>query len=309
MSIDRVANLTQSAFLSSQINRQEAKISDLTTQVSSGQVSDSYSGYGDQTMAMESARAVVNRTSGYQTATTLATTQCDLQDSLLDQLSTLSSNLKTAISEAVATGDGSSLKTTCSNTFDQASAILNYQDSNGNYVFGGGNNATKPFTVSSFSDLATATLSDSFVNGQTVKSVQVADGQSLDYGLNASNVGTDLMTTLQEISSTISTDGDFSTSLTQSQQDYLSNEISSAQKAYASINTISAQNGDTYQQLETAADTQTTMLTLYKGFVSGVQDVDMATVSTDLTNAQTALQAVTLVTSTLNQVSLLDYLS
>lgn len=309
MSIGRVANLTQSSYMSSQIVKDEATVADLTEQTSTGQKSTSYSGYGNDTIAMESARAVVNRNKAYQTGTTLATTQVELQDDQLSQLSTLADNLKTAVANAVSTGDGSSLSQTCSGIFDQASAILNYKDSNGSYVYGGGNDTTEPFTVSSFTNLATADLSTSFVNGSSLKSVQVADAQTIQYGLTASSVGSDLMTSLQEISSYIQTNGDFTSTITTDQSTFLSDELSSVNTAYTSINAISAKNGNTYQELESAADTQSSMVSLYTEFVSDIQDVDMATVATDLSNAQTALQAVVLVTSTLNKVSLLDYLS
>ena len=53
---------------------------------------------------------------------------------------------------------------------------------------------------------------------------------------------------------------------------------------------------------------QTSMSTLYKGFVSNIQDTDMATAATQLSLNQTALQAALQVTSTLNHLTLLNYL-
>jgi flagellar hook-associated protein 3 FlgL len=308
MSVDRVATSTQSSYLTSQMLKSEAKVAKYADQTATGQKSTSYTDYGDQTLAMESARAVVNRTTGYQTATSLATTQTELQDNQLTQISTLASSLKDAIAEAVATNDGSTLKDTASNTLDQVAAILNYRDSNGSYLYGGGNDSSAPFTVASFADLASTSLADAFANGSTVKSVQVSDSETIDIGLTASDVGTDLMTTLKELSSYIADNGDFGTTLTADQSSFLTGEISSAANAYSSINHTTALNGFAANQLETAADTQTTMMTLYKGFVSNIQDVDMAEAASNLTSAQTALQAVVQVTSTLNSVSLLDYL-
>lgn len=319
MAVDRVATSTQSAYMSSQMMKKEVEVSNLTTQVSTGQKSTSYADYDDDTMAMESARGVVNRTTAYQTATTLADTQCELQDSLLDQLSSIASDLKDDISNAVATGDGTTLSDDCSDIFDQVEAILNYQDSNGNYVFGGGNDTTEPFTLDSFDDLvslsSSSALTDStdadyvFQNGSTIKSVKVSDSQTIDYGVLASDIGSDIMSTLKEIGDYINTNGDFSSTITTDQSTFLSDEITSARDAYQSINYIEANNGNAYNQIEDAADTQTTMIDLYSGFLSDIQDVDMSEAATNLSNAQTALQAVVMVTSSLNDVSLLDYLS
>jgi len=51
------------------------------------------------------------------------------------------------------------------------------------------------------------------------------------------------------------------------------------------------------------------MSTLYKGFASDIQNVDMATASTNLSENQTALQAALEVTAQMGQLSLLNYLS
>ena len=50
------------------------------------------------------------------------------------------------------------------------------------------------------------------------------------------------------------------------------------------------------------------MSTLYQGFASDIQDVDMATAATNLNQNQTALQAALEVTAQLGQLSLLNYL-
>ena len=50
------------------------------------------------------------------------------------------------------------------------------------------------------------------------------------------------------------------------------------------------------------------MSTLYSGFVSNIQDTNLATAATQLSLNQTALQAALQVTSTLNRLSLLNYL-
>jgi len=309
MSVDRVATNNQSAYLTTQLLKSEATVSKYTNQVSSGKVSTSYEGIGDKTQALESARAVVARTTAYQTATTLAQTQTDLQDTQLSELSTLASDLKTAITDALANGDGSTLSATIQDTFDQVASILNSKDSNGNYLYGGGNDSSQPVTAKSLSDLTSlSSVSDAFANGSSVKSVQIADGQTVGIGVLASDVGTQLMQTLKDISSYVNTNGDFSSTLTSSQSSFLTSETSSASSAYSAINTISAENGDAYNRLKTASDTQSTMLTLYKGFVSDIEDADMTTAATNLSNAQTSLEAVAKVTASLNSISLLDYL-
>ena len=75
-----------------------------------------------------------------------------------------------------------------------------------------------------------------------------------------------------------------------------------------SLNTATAQNGYAYNALQNAAGQQTSMNTLYSGFISNIQDTNMAQAATQLSLNQTALQAALQVTSTLNQLSLLNYM-
>jgi flagellar hook-associated protein 3 FlgL len=76
----------------------------------------------------------------------------------------------------------------------------------------------------------------------------------------------------------------------------------------AGLNNATAGNGDIFNQLQNATTQQTSMSTLYSGFVSKIQDTDLATAATQLSLNQTALQAALQVTSTLNKLTLLNYL-
>jgi flagellar hook-associated protein 3 FlgL len=318
MSVNRIATSNQYAYLTSKLLNTQATVAKYTEETANnGQISTSYGDYGDKTMAMETARSMVERTTAYQTATKLASTQTKLQDNQLSSLSDLAKELKTAISDAISSGDGSSLVTTCADIFNSAASILNYQDSNGSYIYGGGNDSEKPFSVSSFTDLVNYSLDASdpskpyaFTNGSTVKSVQVADNQTVAIGLAASDVGTSLMSTLKEVAKYLSDNSmtTFSASISTADNTFLTGEITSATTAYKNINEVSAKNGIAYQRLETASDTQTSTLTLYNGFVSGIQNENLTTIAAELANAQTSLQAAVQVTSMLNSVSLLKYI-
>ena len=99
-----------------------------------------------------------------------------------------------------------------------------------------------------------------------------------------------------------------STSLSQAQNTFLTGEISSLGGVAANLNNATAQNGDAYNQLQNATTQQSAMSTLYSGFISNMQDTNMADAATQLSLNQTALQAALQVTSTLHQLTLLNYL-
>ena len=312
MSIDRVSTSNQSQFLLSQIEQANSQLDKTQAQVSSGLVSTTYAGYGSKVAVLAAAQTAAAQATAYQTNTTQAVNQANLQDSQLSSLSDLANQLRSALTTAVANNDGSTLMATAGGIFDQVSQILNTQDADGNYLYGGDKDNTPPLNVTSLSQLAALpSASDAFSNGTEKKSVMVGDGQSVQVGVLASDIGTGLMQTLKDIAGfDAGSDGDFSgtQNLTGAQNTFLTNEIQTSADAASGVNAAAAANGYVYNQLQDASDHQSSLSTLYQGFVSNIQNVDMPTAITQLNQNQVALQAALQVTAQLNQVSLLNYL-
>jgi flagellar hook-associated protein 3 FlgL len=311
MSIDRVSTAQQSAFFLSQINQAGAKLDQTNQQIASGVVADTYAGFGDQAQVLQATLSAQARNTAYTSATNLASTQVDLQDTQLTSLSDLAAQLKKAVSDAVANNDPTGLMAQVDGIFSQAVSILNSKDANGDYIYAGGKTDTAPVTVSSLSDLIAAAPGSIFANGDNRKAVQVADGQTVSFGVTASDAGSGLLGALKAIASFDSgTDGDFngSTNLSQAQTDFLTGQIASTGTVAAALTNVTAQNGNVYNQLQTAQTQQGATDTLYKGFVDKIQNTNMAQAATQLSLNQTALQAALQVTATLNQLSLLNYM-
>ncbi|MEI9996586.1 MAG: flagellin [Rhizomicrobium sp.] len=312
MTIERTSSAGQSQFLLTQVQAAASQLDKTQAQVASGKVSTDYAGLGDKVAVLEAARTAANKATAYQTNTTAAVNQADLQDSQLSSLSDLAGQLRQALTTSIANGDGSTLMATAQGIFDQASQILNTKDANGNYLYGGDKDNVPPLNVSSLSQLAALpSAAGAFSNGTQQKSVMVADGQSVQVGVLASDIGGDLMQTLQDIAQfDAGSSGNFagSTNLTQAQSTFLSNELPSAITAATNVNAAAASNGFVYNQLKDASDNQSSLATMYQGFVSNIEDVDMPTAITQLNQNQVALQAAVQVTAQLNQVSLLNYL-
>jgi flagellar hook-associated protein 3 FlgL len=224
-------------------------------------------------------------------------------------LSSLAEQLKEAITTATGNADGSGLMATARAVFDQAASILNSADFNGNYIYGGGQGNAKPFTATALSDLAGGSVSSFFQNGTEKKSVLVGDGQSVQIGMLASDIGSQLMTALKNLVSADSPSGSLDGALTSAQAtDLTDNVLPSATQAYTELNTTTAVNGDAYNRLGDAVTNQQSLSTLYKGFVSDIEDVDMTQAVTRLNQNQVALQAALAMTAKLGQLSLLNYL-
>ena len=312
MSIDRVSTSGQSQFLLAQIQNAAQQLDKTQTQVASGLVSTTYAGLSDKVSVLEAAQTAASQADAYQASTTQAVNQADLQDSQLSSLSDLANQLRQAITTSVANNDGTTLMATAQGIFDQASQILNTKDANGNYLYGGDKDNTPPLNVTSLSQLAALpSASAAFSNGTLKKSVMVGDGQSVQVGVLASDVGSSLMQTLKDLAGfDAGSTGNFAATpnLTEAQNNFLTGELPTAIGAASDINAAAASNGFVYNQLKDASDQQSSLSTLYQGFVSNIENVDMPTAITQLNQNQVALQAALQVTSQLNQVSLLNYL-
>jgi flagellar hook-associated protein 3 FlgL len=235
-----------------------------------------------------------------------------MQDTQLTSLSDLVAKQKKAVSDASSNNDGTTLMGQVQSIFDQATALLNSKDANGDYFYSGGKTDTAPVNVTSLSQLsALPAVSGAFTNGDIKKSVQVADGVNVSFGVLASDVGTGLMQALKDIASfDAGSSGDLNNakSLSQAQADFLNGQITSLTGVATDLNTKVAANGYVYNRLQDAGTQQTAMTTLYKGFVNDIQSTNMADAATQLSLNQTALQAALQVTATLHQLSLLNYL-
>jgi flagellar hook-associated protein 3 FlgL len=312
MSIDRVATSAQTAYFLSQIQNAGNALDKTQQQIASTKVSDTYAGFGNQTQVLTATIAANARNSAYTTATNFAVTQTDLQDTQLTSLSSLAAQLKKAVSDAVANNDATTLMNQAQSIFDQASAILNTKDSNGDYLYSGGKTDVAPMTATSLSSLAALpSASAAFANGTLTKSVQVADGTSVSYGVTASDVGTGLMQALKDIANfDAGGTGNFNaaTSLSAAQNTFLTGAIAQAGTVNSNLNAATATNGYVSNRLTDSQTQQTSMNTLYKSFVSNIQDTNMAQAATQLSLNQTQLQAALQVTAGLHQLSLLNYL-
>jgi flagellar hook-associated protein 3 FlgL len=309
MSIDRVATSAQTAYFLSHIQTAGHALDKTQESIASGKNANTYAGFGDRAQVLTATIAAQSRNAAYANATKFAVTQTDMQDTQLTSLSSLAALLKKAVSDAVANNDGSTLMAQVQSIFDQASAILNSKDANGDYIYSGGKTDVAPVSVNSLSALRTAaSTASTFANGDLKKSIQVADGVTVPYGMAASDIGTGLMDALRTIA--ISDNGaNFTAGLSSTQNDFLSGMIGTVANAATDLNAKSAANGYVSNRLSDAQTQQEAMTTLYKGFVSNIQDTNMADAATQLSLNQTQLQAALQVTAGLHQLSLLNFLS
>ncbi len=310
MSVDRVGSFATTQLMLSQMQRAQVALDTSSRQVASGKRADTYAGYGESTAIMEAARSASAHADAHFQAAQQASTRLDLQDAQLTQLSTLSAQIRQMLTTAAANGDGTALMDQLEGLFDQATEIFNSRDSSG-YIYGGDNNQTPPVTVSSLSDLAALpSVSDAFANGSVKLSVRVGDNRTVEVGLLASEIGTDLMSLFQQIAQfDAGVNGPFPAGVTTpTQQNFLESTIATASSVGAGVNAQAATNGIRYNSVQLWMDQLKSSSIIHKDFVSSIEDVDIAEALARLNQNQLQLQASFQIGAKLNQMSLLDYL-
>lgn len=309
MTIDRLGSYANTQMFLARLMKAESAFELSNRQVATGKLADDYAGYRDKTAVMEAARSASARTDANAATAMLAAARLDVQNTQLGQLSEIANQIRLALTKATADGDATSLMSQLEGYFDQVVGLMNAKDANG-YIYAGDNNQTVPVVVNSLSDLAALpAVADAFVNGTIKTEVKIGDSHNVEVGLLASDLATDLFTLLRQVAQfDASVDGPFSGTTTSVQQSFLESTIPTAIDAQHSVNAQVAANGINFQMVDQATEQLKAASVVYKGFVSSIEDVDMAQAIAQLNQNQIALQAAFQVTSTLNRLSLLDYL-
>ncbi|MGU3554860.1 flagellin [Methylobacterium radiotolerans] len=134
----------------SQLQALKGQLNDLTNQLSSGQVSQTYGGLGSGRSTALSAQATLSALTGYAAGITAAQTRTNLAVTSLTQVATLGTSTGTMLQnglQSVAANSVSGRSTALAN-LQTALDTLN-ESAAGNYLFGGSNTTTQPVVDSS----------------------------------------------------------------------------------------------------------------------------------------------------------------
>jgi len=309
MAIDRIGTNATAQVVMAQLKIAESQLDQSNRQVASGKVADSYAGYAGKTAALEGARTAAARADADIATANEASRRLDLQDSLLGQLSDLGNDVRLALTNAVANNNGASLMTEMQGYYDRAVQILNAKDGD-SYIFAGEKDGTAPVTANTLADLAALpAAADAFDNGTVKRNVRIGQGQTVEIGVLASDLGTQLFSLFRDVAQfDAGAGGPFGDQLNQAQSDFLTTNIKTAADAASGINVQAGANGFKYQAVQNAMEHLQASSNIYKTFVSNIEDVDMAEAVSRLNQNQVAFQAALQITAKLNQITLLDFL-
>ena len=309
MAIDRIGTFMNSHLLLAQIQRAEHELNESNRQVAGGRVSDTYAGYGTKTAALEAARSAAAKAEAHMAVAKQASSRLDLQDAQLAQLSDIVDRARQTMMQAMAQGNGATLMVQMQDIFDQALTVLNAKDGSG-YLYGGENDQVPPVTVTNLTDLAALpSVADAFANGSVAREARIGENRTVQVGVLASDLATELFTMLRDIKQfDQGAGGPFATNLTAAQDSFLGSQIQVAISAHTNVNAQAAANGGRYQLVQHALSELNAASTVYQGFVAEIQDVDMGQAMARFNQNYVALQAALKISATMGQLSLMNFI-
>jgi flagellar hook-associated protein 3 FlgL len=281
----------------------------INNQVSSGQNATDLQGYAAQAETLMAMQNVQGQVGSYLSTGQVLTAKLSSQNTALLQISGSATAAGQAVTNALAAGNGDTVMQALQSAMNQLVQGLN-TTFNGQYLFGGGQVNTQPFSASALSDLTNApSIASLFHNDQLTQQAKIDQNTTLQTGFLADQLGTPLLNAIQAIVAyDQGPNGPFSGPLTQAQTAFLQSQIAAFSSATTQLNTAAGRNGLLQSELSNTqtdlGDQQTTLQNL----IGTITDTDMAQAATNLQQAQLAVQASARVFSSLSNSSLVNLL-
>jgi flagellar hook-associated protein 3 FlgL len=307
--MDRVTTFASYNSVINNLMNTESQLNKINAQVSSGKAASDLAGYDGATEALVAARTLQIRNDGFVKANTALTSKLDAQNEGLTQVSDAGSGARQAIAEAIASGSADGLMSTLQSDFGQAVSGLNTQY-DGQYLFSGGKVTTAPVAAQTMADLTAPPPGGVFQNDQLASVSQLDASTTIQTGMLADQVGTNLFNAFQQLEAfDQGAGGPLSGQLTPAQVTFLTNMLHAFDAANTGMTDTVAANGLLQNRVAQVQATQLEQQTNLQNVVGNISDVDMAKASSQLSQAQVALQASARVFASLQNTSLLSYLS
>lgn len=315
----RISNLSQQQLLLSRLLENKQTSVNFQNQVSTGLKSQNLQGLARESNALLVSKASVSRLDSYMQSNRELQTRLEIQNTALGGIAQVADDLRQDMISAVNLNSSVGFITKMEDHLDRLINLLNTTHG-GKYVFGGTRTEQEPINVNNTTELLALTATADAFDNNTIKPSQlVDDNQSLEFGLLADDIAEPLLNSIRRIlqfhNGTLPTGaaayapaGNFSDPLSDNQRDFLIAEFGNANTAIQTARDAEATNGVDLATVDKLLERQTQDINFLKGFVSDLENVDIAEAISNLQNSETALTASIQVMSRLNQISLLNFL-
>lgn len=298
----RIASIPLQQTMSNAIQRSQQKLAASQAQLATGKKAPDFAALGTQAVRNLSAHSLVSREKAHSAVAAQVGTTLSLYDANISAMETMANELRQSALTAIGIHDATSLQESINAAFAQFRSTMN-ASSGGVPLFSGTQSAT-PFVPQTLADTVGLDPQDAFTNDQVRASARVGDGINVQYGVTASELGSDMLSAFR----TLAEAGEITDQPTPAQFDALRIAVDQLDTALGSIRGINAENGRKQAQLETLGIRAEQRSMIYQDVISRNEDADLAQVAVDLKQQQAVLEASYAVFGKLSGMSLVDYL-
>lgn len=299
----RVATIPMQTTLANAIQRSQQALNTSQLQLSTGKKVTDYAGLGLDAVRTLSARTMLSQQDSYQSVASRVSTTLSLYDANLNQIDSSLSDLRTQLMTALGTGDSPSLQTAVEGAFSDVRASLNATEG-GVPLFAGSQTSDTPFVPKTLEDTVGLASADAFANDSVRQSARMGDGVDVQYGITASDVGTNLIPAFR----TLAEAGPFGDKLTDDQKAAIQTALDQLDTGLSDVRNVNAANGRRQNQVDSLSTRASERSDLLTEVIGGVEDADLGQVAIDITQRQTVLEASYSVFAQLSSLSLTNYL-
>ncbi len=279
-------------------------------QVSTQKLGANLKDYARHAEMLTAMKAIDTRLSGYLDQNKLITDKLETQNFALNQVATASDETRQTIADALASGRADTLMQDLAGQFANAVGGLNAKYG-GKYLFSGGQIDTQSVSATSMADLTdpSKTIPDFFHNDTYITQAKVDDTTTVNTGLLADKLGTNLLTAYQAIQAfQEGPDGPFTGNLTDNQRAFLESQLGGWTQVHTDIINETARNGMVQTRVDGVKSDLGSRQISIQGMMGGVTDADPAEAATNLQLAGSAVQAAAQVFVSLQNTSLLNFI-
>lgn len=303
----RISDLGFQQILLNSFQRAQAGAQERQIQLSTGKVSDRYSGVGVATGQLLSSEGVIERATAYEKAAAVAASRLQTQEAGLTAIAESVAALRQQFVVALASGGAEQLGPQIATEAQRIIGALNTQ-LGGVYVFGGVDGTVPPVTARSITDIGAAANTDSLFIDAARQQLSVEEGTAVDGGATALEIASDLFATLKELANAPATLGQFSGSLTPAQTTFISQKIAELDAISDGLYSELGLNAIAQGQTDDARIRNVQRRDLAEIVASELEDADLAEVVARLNQDRIAIEAAAQALSQASELSLLNFL-
>jgi flagellar hook-associated protein 3 FlgL len=265
--------------------------------------------YAKSSELITAMRSVQTRLGVFEDQNKLLTDKLDTQDTAINRVADAAQAVRQIFAEALASGRADTLVEDVEGQLRNAVEGMNARYG-GKYVFAGGQVDTRPVTATTLSDLtAGPPIASFFKNDQFKVTAKLDEATTVNTGILADSLGTDLLTAFQTFQSfNQGASGPFSGALTAAQQTFLEGQLATWDNVRSDVTITAAYNGVNQSRLATIAEDLSTRQNSLAGMLGDITDADMPKASADLQQAQISVQSAAYVFQALQESSLINLL-